>query len=225
MNTGIFISGTDTGVGKTTIACHLIVALETHGVTVAVRKPVESGCSEDTHGLVAADAVSLATASVSNPQPTQVCRYRYRAVTSPARAAMLEGETLHIAQLVDCCRSEAQLTVVEGAGGLLSPIATDGLNVDLIEALGFAVIVVAADRLGSINHILLVLEALASRGLKVIAVVLNRMHPQSYTPDLDNYHELKAWVDVPIIQVTKDNIAPVLRSELIALITKEALID
>ena len=206
MASGVFITGTDTGVGKTTIACHLIKALEARGLPIAVRKPVESGCTEGRHGLIAEDADRLAAASKANPSSQQVCCYRYKAATSPARAAMLAGEALSMDQLVACCRCEEHFAVVEGAGGLLSPIAADGLNIDLIAALGFSVIVVSPDRLGSINHILLTLEALAARQLNTIAVVLNRMHPQTYGSDLDNYRELGALTRVPIIQVHKDNI-------------------
>ncbi|MBC6413670.1 MAG: dethiobiotin synthase [Chromatiales bacterium] len=226
MGAGVFITGTDTGVGKTIIACRLIESLEASGVEVAVRKPVESGCVAGKDGLIAADADSLAAASASPSNSSlQVCCYRYKAATSPARAALLAGETLYIEQLVACSRSDAQLTMVEGAGGLLSPIATDGLNIDLIEALGFSVIVVSSDQLGSINHALLTLEALAARRLKVIAVVLNRLNQQTYGCDLDNYRELNALVEVPIVQVYKDNIASSALSELTTLITNTILVD
>ena len=216
-NSGVFITGTDTGVGKTTIACHLIKALEASGLQIAVRKPVESGCRKSKDRLIAEDAERLAEASVSKPSVQQVCRYQYQAAVSPSRAAMLAGETLYIDQLAACC-DDKQFTVVEGAGGLLSPIATDGLNIDLIAALGFSVIVVAADRLGCINHVLLTLEALAARSIQVIAVVLNRMHPQSDATELDNYHELGALIDIPIVQVYKNDIADAAISKLVKLI-------
>ena len=218
ISSGVFITGTDTGIGKTVIACHLIKALEETGLKVAVRKPVESGCSIGEHGLIAEDAVRLASASVSAPSIEQVCLYRYKAETSPQRAAMLAGTTHTIAQLADCCRYEKQFVVVEGAGGLLSPIAADGLNVDLISTLGFPAIIVSPDRLGCINHILLTLEALAARQLKAIAVVLNRMHPQADESELDNACELSVWTNVPIIQVYKDNISLAALSKLVELL-------
>ena len=218
ISSGVFITGTDTEIGKTVIACHLIKALEEAGLKVAVRKPVESGCPEGEHGLIAEDAVRLAASSVSAPPIEQVCFYRYKAETSPRRAAMLAGATHTIAQLAACCRCEEQFVVVEGAGGLLSPIAADGLNADLISTLGFPAIVVSPDRLGCINHILLTLEALAARQLKVIAVVLNRIHPQTYGSELDNERELSAWTNVPIIQVYKDNIGRSALSELLKLL-------
>ena len=217
-SSGVFITGTDTGIGKTVIACHLIKALEETALKVAARKPVESGCSVGEHGLVAEDATRLAAALVSAPSIEQVCRYRYKAETSAERAAMLAGTTHTIAQLADFCYCEEQFVVVEGAGGLLSPIAADGLNVDLISALGFPAIVVSPDRLGCINHILLTLEALAARQLRAIAVVLNRMHPQTDESELDNAHELSAWTNVPITQVYKDNIGRSALSELVGLL-------
>ena len=192
--------------------------LEETGLKVAVRKPVESGCAIGEHGLIAEDAVRLAAASLSAPSVEQVCSYRYKAETSPERAAMLAGAMHTIAQLAACCRCQEQFVVVEGAGGLLSPIATDGLNVDLISALQFPAIVVSPDRLGCINHILLTLEALAARQLKAIAVVLNRMHPQTDGSELDNACELSAWTDVPIVQVYRDNISRSALSELVGLL-------
>ncbi len=218
IGSGVFITGTDTGIGKTVIACHLIKALEETGLSVAVRKPVESGCSEGEHGLIAQDAVRLAAASVSPQSIERVCPYRYKAETSPQRAAILAGATHTIAQLATCCRCEEQFVVVEGAGGLLSPIAADGLNVDLISALEFPAIVVSPDRLGCINHILLTLEVLAARKLKAIAVVLNRMHPQTYGSELDNQRELSVWTEVPIIQVYKDTIGRSALSGLVELL-------
>ena len=217
---GIFITGTDTGVGKTMIACHLIAALEANGIELAVRKPVESGCFYFERELIAEDAHHLATASMSHPLSEEVCHYRYKAIASPARAAMLEAKTIYIEQLVACCQSKAQFMLVEGAGGLLSPIATDGLNIDLIEALGLPAIVVSSDQLGSINHVLLTLEALAARRIKAAAVVLNRFHMKTYNPDLDNYHDLSALTNVPILQVYKHNIASPVLSRLVELITE-----
>ena len=218
ISSGVFITGTDTGIGKTVIACHLIKVLEETGLKVAVRKPVESGCLDGEHGLIAEDAVRLAAASLSAPPVEQVCSYRYKAETSPERAAMLAGAMHTIAQLAACCRCQEQFVVAEGAGGLFSPIAADGLNVDLISALQFPAIVVSPDRLGCINHILLTLEALAARQLRAIAVVLNRMHPQADGGELDNACELSAWTDVPIVQVYKDNISRSALSELVGLL-------
>lgn len=217
---GVFITGTDTGVGKTTIACRVIKMLEANGLETAVRKPVESGCIQGEHGLIARDAECLAAASKTQPPSQQVCSYRYKEVTSPARAVMLAGGTLYIDQLVACCCNEKRFTVVEGAGGLFSPIATDGLNIDLIVALALPVVVVSCDRLGSIGQVLSVLEALATRRLKAVAVVLNRMHPQSYGSELDNYSELSALTPVPIIQVYKDYIDDVAIAKLCKLITE-----
>lgn len=176
---GVFITGTDTGVGKTFVACRLIRALEDGGLDTAVFKPVETGCRADGGAnddkLTPQDAVQLARASKHRPAIDAVCRHRFAAAVSPARAAQLAGVDLRVGDLAAACRSDARrFAVVEGAGGLLSPIAGDGVNADLAAALNYAVVVVAADRLGCINHVLLTLEALAARNLHAVAVALNR---------------------------------------------------
>ena len=203
---GVFITGTDTGVGKTVIACRLVRALESGGLDTAVFKPVESGCRPDAGGPVPQDAVQLSRASKHKPALDSVCRYRFTDAVSPARAARLAGVDLRIADLAAACQSEPpHIAIVEGAGGLLSPIASDGVNADLAAALGFAVIVVAADRLGCINHVLLTLEALAARNLEVIAVALNR--GGAAAPDsaavLDNARELTAHTPAPIVEMDR----------------------
>ena len=202
---GVFITGTDTGVGKTAIACALIRALEARGLRVAPRKPVESGCPRRDGKPMPADAARLARACAHAPPIGAVCRYRFGDATSPARAARLAGATLRIADLVAACACDTgDVAVVEGAGGLLSPIANDGVNADLAVALGFPVIVVAADKLGCINHALLTLEALAARGLAVAALVLNRDTAAARDAALDNADELAALTRAPVVAIAGD---------------------
>lgn len=202
---GIFITGTDTGVGKTTIACALIPLLEAAGLSVVASKPVETGCRISGLDLIAEDATRLAKALTSQPSFQTVCRYRYAAMTSPARAAELAGDRLYLEDLVACCIYPEHYVVVEGAGGLLSPIASDGLNIDLIAALSFPVVVVSEDRLGCINQVLMALEVLAQRKLQVAAVVLNTIESTINRSDLDNNSELGAWTDIPIIMAQSNS--------------------
>ena len=215
---GVFITGTDTGVGKTFVACRLIRALESGRLETAVFKPVETGCR--THGgeMTPHDAVQLAHASKHRPATGDVCRYRFTDAVSPARAAQLAGVDLRVSDLAAACRSGLRrFAVVEGAGGLLSPIAGDGVNADLAAALGLAVVVVAADRLGCINHVLLTLEALAARNLDTVAVVLNRPDAAPAlggalndalggAPDsaLDNARELAAHTQTAIVKIGRN---------------------
>lgn len=218
---GVFITGTDTGVGKTFVACQLVRALESGGLDTAVFKPVETGCRADGGGLTPHDAVQLARASKHRPAIDAVCRHRFADAVSPARAAQLAGVDLRVGDLAAACRSgPRRFAVVEGAGGLLSPIAGDGVNADLAAALGFAVVVVAADRLGCINHTLLTLEALAARNLDAVAVALNDMRNDTpgnaphnvlndapnNAPDgaLDNARELAAHMQTAIVKIGRD---------------------
>ena len=177
---GVFITGTDTGVGKTVVACALTRALTRAGHTVAVRKPVESGCARHAGQLEPADGTALARAAGHRETLETVTPMRLAHALSPERAAHLEGVQLTLHDLIAAARigDESDFFVVEGAGGFLSPLASDALNADLALALGLPALVVAEDRLGSINHTLLTVEAIERRGLRLAAIVLNAREPE-----------------------------------------------
>jgi len=193
---GLFITGTDTGVGKTYISTHLITALRSRGVLVAPRKPVESGCSQSPVGsLLPADGMALLEAAGLDDLD-EVTPYRFSAPLAPPQAAAREGQDIRLRQLVNTCsRSDDALLIVEGAGGFLSPIASDGLNADLAIALALPVLLIVADRLGCINHCLLTIEAIEHRGLAVAGIILNQI---SYERDMENFEEIKRRVDCPV---------------------------
>ncbi|MBU0655762.1 MAG: dethiobiotin synthase [Gammaproteobacteria bacterium] len=192
---GIFMTGTDTGVGKTWIGAHLLKLLKIIGRDVAPRKPVEAGWNAD---VSETDAWKLAQAG--GVDMDIVCRYRLQAPLSPPRAAWLEGKTLSMVDLVAACSHgfrNGQFLYVEGAGGFYSPIAEDGLNADLAELLGLPLVIVTEDRVGCINHVMLTVEAAERRGLKVAGIVLNR---RASAPDgMDNLADLREQRDIPIL--------------------------
>lgn len=191
---GLFITGTDTGVGKTHVGTALAGVLAARGWRVRARKPVESGCPRLDGELKPQDA--MAYAAVTGEPLAAVCRYRLAAALSPERAARLEGMSYCLADLVAHCREgvgEGDFLLVEGAGGLLSPIAPDGLNADLALALGLPVLLVSADRLGAIHQVLVTAEAIARRGLTLAGVVLNRLTP-ALDPGLDNAADVRHWL-------------------------------
>ncbi|WP_018232691.1 dethiobiotin synthase [Thioalkalivibrio thiocyanodenitrificans] len=199
---GFFITGTDTGVGKTVVACALIRALRAAGRHVSPRKPVESGCEARGEGLFPADGAALRDAAVEPlADLATVTPYRFRHALSPDRAARLAGETLSVDALHQACVTglgQDTTLVVEGAGGFYSPLAEDGLNADLARALGLPVILVAPDRLGVINHVLLSAEAMGSRGLELALVVLNAVdtpHPEG----MDNRTDLARRLRCPFL--------------------------
>lgn len=169
----LVVAGTDTEIGKTTVACALLVALRESGIDVRGVKPVESGtavqaCRSDEDGQ------RLATAA-GQSAPREALQ-RLKAPVAPPVAALDEGVELDPQGWLEEIRAigrGASLTLVEGAGGLLSPLAAGFDSRDLAGRLEAPVLVVAADSLGTLNHTLLTLEALHSRGLEVVGVIFS----------------------------------------------------
>lgn len=198
-HTGIFITGSDTGVGKTYVGVLLIEVLRSRGVNVTPRKPVESGCQSVDGKLEPPDALALKEAAGQPLDLDEVCPFKLHRPLSPERAARLEGVTYNLKDLERACRPRASsFLVVEGAGGFYSPLAGDGLNADLAEQLNLPVILVAANRLGCINHTLLTAQAVARRGLELLAVVLNEPQPGD-EPAMDNEADLAARLTCPVL--------------------------
>lgn len=168
----LFISGTDTGVGKTVVSSVLLAAARARGQRVFGFKPAESGCVERDGELHAADAAALA-ASAGHPI---ACPYRYRAPLAPAAAAAIEGNPAEIARIEEAWREGCAATdvaIAEGAGGLLVPLSSTALIADLVGVLRCRLVIVARDDLGTINHTLLTLEAAAARALETVAFVFS----------------------------------------------------
>jgi dethiobiotin synthetase len=169
---GCFVTGTDTGAGKTVVAAAIAAALRAGGARVAAFKPVVTGLGEPA-GAWPADHEMLAAATGGRPQ--DVCAATFAAAVSPHLAAELEGGELSLDGLVSAARAAAagaDVLVVEGVGGLLVPFDERHDVRDLAAALGLPVVVAARPGLGTINHSLLTIEAARSRGLDVRAVVL-----------------------------------------------------
>ncbi len=203
---GCFITGTDTGVGKTHIATALIRALRLQGIKIRPRKPVESGCRVQAGQRIPEDA-RLLNEAAGSPEPLDlVCPYRLTAALSPERAARLENRNLSLQALVTACRGDDHgFLLVEGAGGFYSPIAEGSLNADLAQALALPVILVASDRLGVINQVLLVAEAVRNRKLDLAAVFLNQVDPDPAIEAMNNAEELRNWLrEVPLFKIPFD---------------------
>lgn len=200
---GLFVTGTDTGVGKTVVACALARTLTGQAVPVAVRKPVESGCERADDGLHPADGSALRTAAGEREPLETVTPLRLGHALSPERAARLEGMELELYDLIAAVKIGApgDFYLVEGAGGFLSPLAKDTLNADLAVALGLPVLLVVGDRLGCINHALLTMEAIERRGLQTAAVVVNAVTPEA-DADMNNRDDLATRLACPVLPFT-----------------------
>ena len=201
MSQGFFMTATDTGAGKTFITSRLAAALSARGWRVAVRKPVESGCPEVDGRLMAQDAEQLRCAAGAWETLSSICPYPLREPLSPPRAARFMKRKLFLDELVAACSmpGEADLMLVEGAGGFFAPIAEDGLNADLATALGLPVLLIVPDQLGAINQTLMGLHAITHRGLSLAGVVLNQIDA-SQPRGMDNFADLRLWTGAPIMR-------------------------
>lgn len=199
--TGIFVTGTDTDVGKTWVGKHLIHQLCKMGISVIPRKPVESGWQDNTQ---LSDAWKLAFAANREKELDLVCPNRFKAAISPERAARLENRVLKMQTVVEQCLNglhKNDFLYVEGAGGFFSPLVSDGSNADLAKAIKLPVLLVAADRLGCINHILLSLSAIYSYGLETVGIVLNQVNEMDQNPDMDNLQDLRELTNIPVYRL------------------------
>ena len=167
---GVFVTGTDTGVGKTVLAAALAAALRADGVDVAAFKPVVTGLDDPEPGRPADHELLAAAARRS---PDEVAPHRFGPPVSPHLAAELAGTTLDPAALVAHARGlRAEVIVAEGVGGLLVPLTLGYTVRDLAVDLGWPLVVAARPGLGTINHSLLTVESARAAGLDVRAVVL-----------------------------------------------------
>lgn len=173
---GVFITGTDTGVGKTLIAAALLRALAIRGVRAVGMKPVAAGCAPTAHGLRNEDVTALAGASNVEAPIDLINPYRFEPAIAPHLAAAQAGVTISLARIRDAfvaLSAMARWVVVEGAGGLLVPLNDREDFADLAGLLELPVLLVVGMRLGCLNHALLTAEAIRGRGLRLSGWVAN----------------------------------------------------
>jgi dethiobiotin synthetase len=200
---GLFITGTDTNVGKTWIAAGLTAVLRQRGFKAAYFKPIQSGCPEEAGRLIPTDA-RLAQELAGLPEPlealTPIC---LRLPLAPGVAAELEGKAINLEQVAETLRELAgryDYLVVEGAGGLYVPlIGTQFLVLDMIRWLGLPLLVLARAGLGTINHTVLTVKAAQNFGIQVPGVVLNRYPAAPRLAEQTNPGVIEALTGVPIL--------------------------
>ena len=202
MNKKIFITGTNTEVGKTFITKNLIERIQLKGYSVSPYKPVETGCIKKSLTLIPNDSMIYFRAINKRIALDQINPYRFLEPISPAAAIKRSKRKVtindYLSKLKDLPNSD--LTIIEGAGGLCSPLAPDGYNIDLIRKAKVSTVLVAKDEIGVINNVILSLSMLEKYKIKVLAIVLNRK--VSSQPDgMNNYQEIKSLTKVPLIQI------------------------
>jgi dethiobiotin synthetase len=203
---GLFITGTDTGVGKTCVACAIIRILRGRGIRVGAYKPAVTGSQPGLSGPIWDDVARLQAALGRDVAPDRICPQRFHAPLAPPVAARHEGRVVDAALLrrgIVWWNDQAEVMIVEGAGGLLAPVTDTESIADVARDLGFPLIIVARLSLGTINHTLLTLEAARNRKLDVAGIIFNsvaaidRHDPSTST----NSEEIVRRCEVPILAI------------------------
>lgn len=201
---GLFIVGTDTEVGKTYVTSLIAKQLRAAGVNVGVYKPVASDCYDDGDEVISEDAVTLWQSAGRPKNWKDVCPQRFRAPVSPHLAARMEGKELDPQLLRDGISTwaDCDIVLVEGVGGLMTPISDDQYVADLAESFGFPLLVVAPNMLGVINQTLqtLITAAAFGEGLPVAGLILNRVqYLESDQSISSNKDQISARTPTPIL--------------------------
>ncbi|SFB68515.1 dethiobiotin synthetase [Polaromonas sp. OV174] len=197
----VFITGTDTGVGKTLVSTGLLHALAKHHTRVVGMKPVAAGTELINGQQANEDVVALRAAATCAVPPELDNPVLLPDPVSPHIAAARAGVQIDIAHLVACHSALAKLAdsvVVEGAGGFLVPLSASETGADLAQALGLPVVLVVGLRLGCLNHALLTAEAIRARGLTLAGWVANHVDPSMLAQD-DNIAFLQQALQAPLL--------------------------
>jgi dethiobiotin synthetase len=200
---GLFVVGTDTGVGKSLVSCALVRLARVQGLHAVGIKPVETGCVEKDGELYPEDGALLHAASDCRLTLQDVTPFRFSLPASPARAAAAEGRAIDVSDLETHVRAIAEqvdLAVVEGAGGLMVPVNGRLMVIDLVERLGYPALLVARTRLGTVNHTLLSVHALIHRGIPVAGIVLSATSPDMGAEETHTPGDIAALTDgIPVV--------------------------
>jgi dethiobiotin synthetase len=207
---GVFVTGTDTDVGKTLISCALLHAWRNAGKTALGMKPVAAGCEQQPQGLVCGDVAALRRASSTQAPVEWVNPYAFVPAVAPHAAAEGAGVTIDLDRirkaflaLAGC----AEVVVVEGVGGFRVPLNSREDSADLARLLGLPVVLVVGMRLGCLNHALLTADAIRAQGLTLAGWVANRIDP-GMTRFESNLEALRQRLEAPLLGVVEHDAAP-----------------
>jgi len=200
---GVFVTGTDTGVGKTEIAAGLLAGFKARGISAVGMKPVASGCTPGDDGLQADDAIKLMAAGSVDAPYDEVNPIALADPIAPHIAAGQAGVDVrlgHIRQAYTALAQRAERVVVEGVGGWRVPLGPALAASDLPNALGIPVVLVVGLRLGCLNHSLLTAESIRARGVRLLGWIANEVDPDMRAKD-ENIATLAALIDAPTLGV------------------------
>ncbi len=193
-----FITGTDTGIGKTFITALIATALREQGIDVGVMKPVETGCRDEGGSLIPSDATLLKEAAKTEDALDLINPFRFRLPAAPSIAAREEGAVIECGSIKDSFELLAErhdTLLVEGVGGLMVPMNKSETVADLIKLLSIPVIIVAGTQLGTINHTILTVSTARQHGIDITGIIFNH-----YTEDGESaVGEIVRFTGLPII--------------------------
>jgi dethiobiotin synthetase len=197
MEKGVFVTGSDTGVGKTVIAGAIAAAIKAQGLDVGVMKPVASGAKRIDGKLVSEDAVYLKKIIGSTDNDDLVNPVRLEPSIAPTMAASKSGVPIDIDKIwkaYEALTNKHDFVVVEGIGGLMVPIDDTLFVADLVSKMDLALVIVSSDYLGAINHTLLTVEYARSRNIRIKGIVINMLKNGD-----DFVREIEKYSSVPIL--------------------------
>lgn len=208
MGKGIFVTGSDTGIGKTVVTACLVSLLSNKGLDVGVMKPIETGCPKRNARLVPRDATFLKEVSRSKDDLSLINPYRFSKPSAPLIAAEIDHKGIKIGKISSAykkLREKHDILFVEGAGGLLVPLTRKLTNLDLILELNIPMIVVVGSRLGAVNHALLTLNWAKENSVKVLGIFINRLNPSARSRkslvERTNPGLIQSFTEVPILGI------------------------
>jgi dethiobiotin synthetase len=205
MKAGFFITGTDTGVGKTVIAAALIKAFQAHGLNACGMKPIETGCSRVGNNLYPSDGMFLKKVARMDEAIPHVTPYCFENPVAPSLASEMEGREVSVSTIIktfDVLARKYHSVVAEGVGGILVPIRKDYYVVDLIREMDLPLIVVSRPSLGTINHTLLTVRYALKEHIRVSGIIINFTRPADGTvAENTNPLVLQQVSPVPILGV------------------------
>ena len=200
---GFFITGTDTGVGKTVVTACLSLLFKNQGIDVGVMKPIETGVNPKCSSTANSDAKFLMEISGTTDAEEEVCPYQLKIPASPYQASQIVGTPIQPATILEqfkILQSRHNMMLMEGVGGLLVPITASYNVADLAREIGLPLIIVSRIRVGTLNHTLLTINAARQYGLKIKGIILNKQE----SGDLDEVEKQQAALieelsDTPIL--------------------------
>lgn len=205
MNKGVFITGTDTGVGKTVVSAGLAGAIKAKGIDVGIMKPVASGATWHDGKLVSNDVRFLVNAAKSNDDLDVICPVCIEPPLAPLSATLLYNieikiEKIHDAYIKLCKKHD--FVIVEGVGGILAPITDNYLVSDMIKAFGMSAVIVSRPGLGTINHSLLTINEAKRNGLEIKGFIINGMDEKhSGSAEKSNPEVIARLSGVPLLGI------------------------